>query len=76
VDPAHGGRAMSAWQPIETAPKDVDVLVYLFGAAIPIRVAMLCPGVRGEGVWVDTGCNTIRSPFFITHWMPLPEPPK
>lgn len=65
------------WQPIETAPKEVDVLVYLFGAAIPARVAMLCAisAEADEWRWIDTGCNRLTL-FPPTHWMPLPEPPK
>lgn len=68
------------WQPIETAPKDADVLLY-------------CPE-RGvvRGAWRDDKYSTKPRPYWTndreslwgktwtradqpTHWMPLPEAP-
>ena len=68
------------WQPIETAPKDKDVLLY-------------CP-MRGvvRGCWNDCKHATNPRPYWThdrellygvlntrndqpTHWMPLPERP-
>ena len=68
------------WQPIETAPKDKDVLLYC-----PMRGA-----VRGR--WNDCKYATNPKPYWThdrerlhgvintrndqpTHWMPLPERP-
>ena len=64
---------MSEWQPIETAPEDwLPVLV----AVCPplsrneVHVAYLS---RGEWTVLDEQGNHAD---FITHWMPLPEPPE
>ena len=64
---------MSAWQPIETAPKDgSDILVFLDGNGEDFsRIAVVYwrnAGFR-EFAW---DCQ-IHTP---THWQPLPEPPK
>lgn len=69
------------WQPIETAPKDgTTVLLSEKWNSIPIigRFA------RGKWVGDHTNVNTdgdacvidYFEPTHITHWMPLPEPPK
>ena len=61
---------MSEWQPIETAPTDgTQVIVY----------AASCHGLRGFVSvchwYIDVGwCVDELRP--VTHWMPLPEPPK
>lgn len=69
------------WQPIETAPKDRDILLYTN-----------CRGVV-RGRWNDCKYATKPRPYWThdreriwgtvacradqpTHWMPLPEPPK
>ena len=68
---------MSAWQPIESAPKDRMVLVYC------PWVHQVCPGTlfsgrsRTKAGWKIT--FSITAEYRIvgepTHWMPLPEPP-
>jgi hypothetical protein len=59
------------WQPIETAPEDVPVLV--FQATGPrCIVATLGTAARGKaGRWFEPDRETSKP----THWMPLPEPP-
>lgn len=78
---------MSEWQPIETAPKDDDlILLYLEGSGVR-------PGywdddqrwddklkryVEGNGRWlaVESQCLTGGGwQTAPTHWMPLPDPP-
>lgn len=59
--------AAVAWQPIETAPSDVPLLLFCpdRGAANPERIELReFRNTRGghEHAWA-------------THWMPLPEPP-
>lgn len=64
---------MSEWQPIETAPKDVDLLGITprgryrvgraFAGGVPRVIDSLIDGPTGR-FWK------------CTHWMPLPEPPK
>lgn len=69
---------MSAWQPIETAPKDgTDILVCC--------THNLPNGDWCTIQWVDWAVNDdhwpvyrsrIDVPFAPTHWMPLPEAPQ
>lgn len=63
------------WQPIETAPKDRTILV-------TESTGMRIDQVRwGNWVnssthnWIDNDLNGHPNAA-ITHWMPLPEPPK
>lgn len=60
------------WQPIETAPKDgTHILMFRPRAKQPIAVGLFVPGwhhpmaIPGRYGWDD-----------VTHWMPLPPPPK
>lgn len=68
---------MSNWQPIETAPKDgtkIDVWCPGYGRIADARFV--------EGRWREWGINECDQMTWvqigdrITHWMPLPEPPK
>jgi hypothetical protein len=70
---------VSAWQPIETAPKDADVIltdgrrVSQGGWLSEIDQGADYEGMGGcppAGWWSVEG---IDEP---THWMPLPSPPK
>lgn len=62
---------MIGWQPIETAPKNITVLVWnddFVSMAIFNRVM---------GRWVDYCDNpSFCDGEYLTHWMPLPDPPK
>jgi hypothetical protein len=62
----------SEWQPIETAPRDTDVLLALWAYGIPggERYYQVAQSTDGEH-WT-TECAPIWKP---THWMPLPLPP-
>jgi hypothetical protein len=63
---------MNEWQPIETAPKDgVWALVYVDGA---INCAYIKAGKLPEDWTHPWNPNVI--PGAVTHWMPLPNPPK
>ncbi len=54
------------WQPIESAPRDVDVLLFADGEwAIAMQVEC--------GDWLDNYSVRILG---ATHWMPLPAPPE
>lgn len=75
---------MSEWMPIETAPKDVIILLYRPSA---IGWGMVTLGKYNydlyakkprpfwEG-WLKIGDVTQWREWQPTHWMPLPEPPK
>jgi hypothetical protein len=63
----HTPETMSEWQPIETAPKDGTViLAWRKHATIPMIVRFY------YGEWDSDGVHVSH----LTHWMPLPEPPK
>lgn len=61
------------WQPIDTAPKDGEVLLLM-----ATHHQMLYPkpemivGYYDKGWWSNGG-HTLSH---VTHWMPLPEAPK
>jgi len=72
--PGLNPRAFGSWFPIETAPKNVPVLVF-DGQAI--SVAQQCMSrwyalVGDEPVWREDRSMAIVEP---TCWMPLPDPP-
>lgn len=63
-----------AWQPIETAPHEVPILVtdgeFIVVASLDLTRWPGAVGFRGhEWEWDFQETS-------LTHWMPLPEPPK
>lgn len=58
------------WQPIETAPKDGAILVWMDGYIIEVRWTN--ESVKPGWVSAETGYKVGSAP---THWMPLPAPP-
>ena len=60
----------SSWQPIETAPKDVSILVI----QTQNNIFAIAKGKNGRGNW-KTGCGRMEYIAGVTHWMPLPQPP-
>lgn len=72
---------MGEWQPIESAPKDREILLWegdsdcaVVGRHNPSYTEEWHATVHGEfAPWSDFD----RPPIFnATHWMPLPDPPK
>jgi hypothetical protein len=59
---------MTAWQPIETAPKGKELILY-WPKVSNGKNSVLYPMIRVDRI----GMTPFREP---THWMPLPEPPK
>ena len=57
------------WQPVETAPERVKALVYGRGPYFDCILMATFDGV----FWWDYCGEIVHG---ITHWMPLPEPPK
>ena len=62
---------MSEWQPIETAPKEEGVSILVWDAYFrkPVVVKLI-----SDNWWPGYGAE--YRPKEVTHWMPLPEPPK
>lgn len=56
------------WQPIETAPKETDVLCFIGNG----RFIVAGKFNRGWLVYDDP----FGDPYYPSHWMPLPEPPQ
>ncbi len=74
---------MSAWQPIETAPKDGTRIMVAseHGAWIAEYLPVYESGYRPDSPWNSVMLNHWHIPQHLrhikpTHWMPLPEPPK
>jgi hypothetical protein len=69
------------WQPISTAPKETEVLVW-FGPAVGVKSAV-CTELHGAGIWSWCVTDGKFDPHpvrrycapYPTHWMPLPPPP-
>lgn len=69
---------MTEWQPIETAPKDgTAILTYRSGKIM--AVAEWLQDRLAQSAMVKEGCWCVSDGMIIigvTHWMPLPKPPK
>lgn len=71
------------WQPIETAPKDgTPILAVFYEPSLPelyspctIVWASYHPNSKGKECW-RTSAICGNKMERVTHWMPLPEPPK
>ncbi len=62
-----------SWQPIETAPKGIRIILYLPRIDGVVIGHWHQPGnPECQGFWVGDGLLHKKNP---THWMPLPKPP-
>jgi len=78
--------AATTWQPIETAPKDVDILVawkveVFFGKEDrSYWLQTVASYSTSDKMWELTEAGSYASDYFMSanpsHWMPLPEPPQ
>ena len=65
---------MTEWQPIETAPKDLDdILLCSRGTWYTVRVGYWDNWIKPNGGWHVT--DQPPGNWKPTHWMPLPSPP-
>lgn len=67
------------WQPIETAPKDKPILLaddHNVGEGEWRKGQQPAYGARGGEGWHFIDDIDYSRPFYPTHWMPLPKPPK
>jgi len=71
-----------SWISVKDKLPEGDETVILFGRRMLQRGFFVEPGHRSEGymdVWVSCewdGCGGYEEFEEVTHWMPLPEPPK
>ena len=68
-------RTQGEWQPIETAPKDSEVLLWVdiaVGNPLVIQGCWFSDEEMGESGWIDVNGEVHE----VTHWMPLPDPPE
>lgn len=68
------GIAVPQWQPIETAPTWVEVLVKYKGPRhVKSQPSCVATSVKvSDGTWALGSMADYKIP---THWMPLPKPP-
>lgn len=66
------------WQPIETAPKDKDILVFVSdGEYSQVDIANWQEYYPDGFNWAAARCvDGLHLGGTVTNWMPLPEPPK
>ena len=65
------------WQPIETAPKDGTWILVIIAGEHPDGYPYIpaCAQWR-DGGWFETNDTEPAEDWPLTHWMPLPAPPK
>ena len=67
---------MSEWQPIDSAPRDGDVLIFVKETGEQFVAYWGTAIEDGDQAWTFARGNglsfIVRNP---THWMPLPSPP-
>ncbi len=62
------------WQPIKTAPRSPSVPVLVWdGEYMTVAIPF---GNKNWLVYNSYGFNEDGEIYDVTHWMPLPEPPK
>jgi cell wall assembly regulator SMI1 len=65
------------WLPIESAPKDgSDIIVLIPEAGSQAVDIARWESFRGDGAWHAARCADGLEVGPVTHWMPLPVPPK
>lgn len=61
---------MSEWQPIETAPKDGEIVLGYW------HNGEMHTGQMRKGEWLPAWDNQDHDWNIPAYWMPLPEPPQ
>jgi hypothetical protein len=69
------------WKPIESAPRDGTPIIvcyaphYTSNGFLPVAVRWRSfhPNAKGKELFRDSAGAKVEH---VTHWMPLPEPPK
>ena len=66
-------KEQNQWQPIETAPKDCELLGWYYSKGSINYMIIIWFNDR----WISIGINDIEEcPQPPTHWRPIPQPPK
>ena len=74
---AERGVFVAEWQPIETAPKNADVLVFMPDAAQAMSIEIAhCSADNPDGDWYAGTHDGFPLDIPPTRWMPLPPEPK
>jgi len=63
----------TAWQPIETAPKDGTFVLLWLGPHW--ETAEVLQWSEEENAWIDRHHGALIGSLVPTHWQPLPTPP-
>lgn len=63
------------WQPIETAPKDCQILLHKAGGDMHVGVWVQDPWTGDEAFAIADLGEQGRAIVKPTHWQPLPPPP-
>ncbi len=69
---------MTQWQPIETAPKDKNLLLWWIprdGNRYAEAIIIGQVSFYEEGQWYNVQTGIYQDIAHITHWMPLPDKP-
>jgi hypothetical protein len=69
-----GENPVSEWQPIETAPSNIEVLLFCPDRGCASNRARIELGFASHG-WVSKFTNNMSYHAWATHWMPLPPFP-
>ena len=70
---------MSEWQPIETAPRDRLLVLWWRPTSSRLGnpvIGSICGDGPYDGMWWSGQFGFYQDVWHITHWMPLPTPPK
>jgi hypothetical protein len=64
------------WQPIATSPRDQEIVIWVKWAEGPSPVVAMKSTETDYDVWHIAGFARAISADIVTHWRPLPAPPK
>lgn len=66
---------VTAWRPIETAPRKGDLVLVAGGTCWGTTLAQCSNGQWREPAPEECDCRWASHLVYPTHWQPLPEPP-
>lgn len=72
---AHPPKQVNQWQPIETAPDNQGIDILIKSSDSPTYQRRATNVCRVNGKWYGVQPAAEKHGEYVTHWMPLPEPP-